>query len=114
MYTGKGFGKVILFGEHFVVYGLPGIASGISASTSAFVEEGEKGFELIDNRPAAAGYKEKKKEEMKRQIDALLRHFNIEPEKTPLKITLGGNLFCDSGIGASAALATSRGSQTSF
>jgi mevalonate kinase len=26
---GKGYGKLILFGEHFVVYGLPGIASGI-------------------------------------------------------------------------------------
>jgi mevalonate kinase len=30
MAANKGYGKVILFGEHFVVYGLPGIASGIS------------------------------------------------------------------------------------
>ena len=28
-YLGRGYSKVILFGEHFVVYGLPGIASGI-------------------------------------------------------------------------------------
>ena len=26
---GKGYGKMILFGEHFVVYGLPGVAAGI-------------------------------------------------------------------------------------
>ncbi len=103
----KGFGKTILFGEHFVVYGLPGIASGISDYTSAIIEDGEKGFEFIDNRPETPGYKATKKDEIQRQLDALLKHFNIDTSKTPIKITLSGDLRCASGVGASAALATS-------
>jgi mevalonate kinase len=41
MAEGKGFGKTILFGEHFVVYGLPGIAAGLGLSVKASVEKGE-------------------------------------------------------------------------
>ena len=107
MFEGHGFGKVILFGEHFVVYYIPGIASGISDRTTAVVEDGESGFQLIDNRPQTEGYGEKKKEEMQRQFDAIFDYFRINTEKTPVKITLKGNLFCSSGIGASAALAAS-------
>lgn len=103
----KGYGKVILFGEHFVVYGLPGIASGISDYTSAVVEDSNRGFEFVDNRPETPGYKVKKKEEINRQLDALLKHFKVDPIKSPVSITLAGNLVCASGIGASAALATS-------
>ncbi len=33
MGKGSGFGKVILFGEHFVVHGVPGIVSAIDAQT---------------------------------------------------------------------------------
>ncbi|MDD3160075.1 MAG: mevalonate kinase [Candidatus ainarchaeum sp.] len=36
--NGKGYGKVILFGEHFVVYGIPGIASGIDKFVDVTVE----------------------------------------------------------------------------
>jgi len=107
MTEGYGYGKVILFGEHFVVYYLPGIASGISDYTSAKLEDGNQGFQLIDNRPQTPGYGEKKKEEMQRQFDAIFNYFKINPEETPIKITLEGNLLCSSGVGASAALATS-------
>ncbi len=103
---GIGFGKTILFGEHFVVYGLPGIASAISDLTTAEVEEGEK-FELVDNRPAVEGYKVKKQEEISRELDSIFEFMKIDREKPPLKITLAGNLECASGIGASAALASS-------
>ena len=45
MATGKGYGKVILFGEHYVVYGNASIASGISAATTAELVPGtEPGF----------------------------------------------------------------------
>jgi len=109
MTEGRGFGKVILFGDHFVVYYVPGIASGISDYTTAIIENGERGsgFQLVDKRPQVPGYSEKKKHEMQREFDAIFKEFDISTEKTPLKITLEGNLYCSSGIGASAALAAS-------
>jgi len=107
MGNGIGYGKTILFGEHFVVYGLPGIASAISDYTIAEVEAGEKGLTLIDNRPAVEGYKKTKQGEISREFELILKFMNIDVEETPLKITLSGNLECASGIGASAALASS-------
>ena len=106
MAEGKGFGKTILFGEHFVVYGLPAIASALGNATTAKVEKAEK-FEFLDERPEIPGYKEKKKEEIQRQLDALLKHFKLEREGNSVKITLAGDLECNSGVGASAALAAS-------
>ncbi len=106
---GKGFGKVILFGEHIVVYGYPAIASALGNYTTAIVEDGEpeSGITFIDNRPETPGYKEKKTGERDRALELMFNYLNIDPEKTPLKITLEGNLLCVSGNGASAALATS-------
>jgi len=106
MAEGKGFGKTILFGEHFVVYGLPGIAAALSDYTEAFVEPAEKEFAFVDNRLETPGYKETKKGEISRQIEAIKKHFRLDEQK-PLKITLSGNLVCATGIGASAALAAS-------
>ena len=106
MAEGYGFGKVILFGEHFVVYGLPGIASAVGDKTIAKIEKSVK-FELVDNRPATDGYKIEKKGEMERSMKLILDFMKIDPKKNPIKITLSGNLFCTSGIGASAAMATS-------
>ncbi len=105
--TGTGFGKVILFGEHFVIYGLPAVASAIANKTVARVEKGKDGIELIDKRPQVGGYKETKKDEINAELEAIIKYFKINPQKTPLKITLSGNLECASGIGASAALASS-------
>lgn len=107
--TGKGigYGKTILFGEHFVVYGLPGIASAISDYTIAEVEDGKEGLTLIDNRPAVEGYKVVKQGEISRGLELILNFMKIDVNKTPLRITLSGNLECASGIGASAALASS-------
>jgi mevalonate kinase len=99
----KGYGKTILFGEHFVVYGHPGIAGAISNYTTAKIEDA-KTFELIDNRPATQGYKTKKQGEMNRALKLIFNYLNLEQKE--IKITLNGNLFCSSGIGASAAMAT--------
>ncbi len=103
---GIGFGKTILFGEHFVVYGLAGIAGALGNRTIAEIEKSEK-FEFIDNRPETPGYKEKKKDEIQRQLDSLLEQLGLEKEGNSVKITLAGTLVCSSGMGASAALAVS-------
>jgi len=95
-------GKLILFGEHFVVYGLPAIATAIEARTTAIVEKADK-YSLEDNRPETPGYKVEK---YGQQIDSVKRIFKamrIDPNKTPVKINLGGDLVAASGVGASAA-----------
>ncbi len=104
--NGSGFGKIILFGEHFVVYGLPSIASAIGDRTVAKIEPSDR-YELVDSRPATEGYKEKKKGEMERSMKLLMEFMKIDVVENPVRITLSGDLFCTSGIGASAAMATS-------
>lgn len=104
MGEGFGFGKTILFGEHFVVYGFEGIPCALAQVTTAQVKkiDGEKGYELIDNRPATPGYKEEKKGEYSALIEKLIEYLKIQ---TKIQITLGGDLYAASGMGASAACA---------
>ncbi len=103
MGEGKGFGKTILFGEHFVVYGLPAIASALGNTTTAKVERnGKEGYELVDDRPETPGYKEKKKGEYEKLIGNVINFMGVEEG---IRITLGGNLVAASGVGASAACA---------
>jgi len=104
MGTGSGKGKTILFGEHFVVYGLPALAAGIAAETTAKLTRVRSfGHTLVDNRPAMPGYKETKADEQKASLENILKHLNIDTTKMGFQIDLGGDLVCASGIGASAA-----------
>jgi mevalonate kinase len=101
---GYGYGKTILFGEHFVVYGLPALASALGAKTTAIIDRiARKGYELIDNRPEVPGYKKEKYEEQQISIRNVLKFMGVDTEKQGLRITLGGDLICASGVGASAA-----------
>ena len=101
---GIGFGKAILFNEHFVVYGVPSIVSAIGKYTVAKIEPYEKsGTKLEDNRKATPNYKEDKIEQQKDSLNKILKKMNIDVSKKGIKITLDGNLYCASGIGASAA-----------
>ena len=101
---GIGFGKAILFNEHFVVYDIPSIVSAIGNYTVAKVEPWEKPeLKLEDNRKATPKYKEDKFEQQKDSLQRMTKKMNIDPLKQGLKITLEGNLYCASGIGASAA-----------
>ena len=104
MGTGSGKGKTILFGEHFVVYGLPALAAGIAAETTAKLTRVRSfGHTLVDNRPAMPSYKETKYDEQKASLENILKHLNIDTTKMGFQIDLGGDLVCASGIGASAA-----------
>ena len=101
---GIGFGKAILFNEHFVVYGTPSIVSAIGNYTVAKIEPyGKPGFKLEDNRKATPRYKEDKIDQQKTSINNILKKMNLDLSKKGVEITLEGNLYCASGIGASAA-----------
>jgi mevalonate kinase len=101
---GIGFGKAILFNEHFVVYGVPAIVSAIGKYTLAKIIEMDKtGWKLNDNRKATPKYKEDKIGQQKDSINIILNKMNIDLSKKGIEITLDGNLYCASGIGASAA-----------
>lgn len=107
---GYGYGKVIIFGEHFVVHGLPSIVCAIGMKTTATVSVIKKmdfsGFEVEDLRPETPGYKKEKEAQMYKSISLMCDYCGINLAKTPLKITFGGDLVAASGIGASAAACT--------
>ena len=102
MGKGSGFGKVILFGEHFVVHGVPGIVSAIDSSTDAEVKKAAKGINVRDERKTAKGYSEEKRLQQLESIERMLKAMGIDP-KIALDIWVGGTLPGFSGLGASAA-----------
>jgi mevalonate kinase len=103
MGKGSGFGKVILFGEHFVVHGVPGIVSAIDATNDAEVKRTAKGITVRDVRKADKGYAEEKKAQQLESIDRILRTMGIESGTVAFDVLLGGTLPGFSGLGASAA-----------
>jgi mevalonate kinase len=102
MGKGSGYGKVILFGEHFVVHGVPGIVSAIDSSTDATVKKAQSGLNVKDERKTAKGYSEEKRLQQIESIERMLKAMELDP-KTPLDIWIGGTLPGFSGLGASAA-----------
>ena len=102
MGKGSGFGKVILFGEHFVVHGVPGIVSAIDSTTDAEVTKTGKSLVIRDERKAAKGYAEEKRLQQIESIERMLKTMGLDP-KLPLNIWVGGSLPSFSGLGASAA-----------
>lgn len=102
MGKGSGYGKVILFGEHFVVHGVPGIVSAIDSSTDAIVTKAQNGLTIKDDRKTAKGYSEEKRLQQIESIERMLKAMGLDP-KTPLDIWIGGSLPGFSGLGASAA-----------
>ncbi len=101
---GIGFGKAILFNEHFVVYGIPSIVSAIGNYTVAKVEPYDKsGFNLDDKRLSTPKYKEEKLSQQTESFELMFKKMGLDLSKNGVKITLEGNLVAASGIGASAA-----------
>ncbi|MDR1993110.1 MAG: mevalonate kinase [Nitrososphaerota archaeon] len=101
MGKGSGYGKVILFGEHFVVHGVPGVVSAIDSSTDAEVKKSTN-TNIRDERKTSKGYGEEKRLQQIESIERMLVAMHIEP-KLSLDIWIGGSLPGFSGLGASAA-----------
>eukprot|EP00758_Cryptobia_borreli_P001034 Tbor_TRINITY_DN1881_c0_g1::TRINITY_DN1881_c0_g1_i1::g.23040::m.23040/K00869/E2.7.1.36, MVK, mvaK1; mevalonate kinase len=105
--TGKhiGFGKIILFGEHFVVYGATAIVAGIMEYTECTLEltKGTPGWVVEDSRPAVPGYINMKASEQRKAHQLVFDHLKIDLTRDGLRVKLGGPLVPSSGIGASAS-----------
>ncbi|MBG6212179.1 hydroxymethylglutaryl-CoA reductase [Cryobacterium sp. CAN_C3] len=98
-----GFGKIILFGEHSVVYGYHAIAAPIGLSISAQVTRAASGVELIipgSDSPESAD------SALPVRIVALITE-RLGITDTGMRVEVFPNLPRASGLGASAALAVS-------
>ncbi len=102
MGRGIGYGKTILFGEMFAIFGIPVIASALSMTAEAeVVPTGSGGWEIKDERREAKGYKEEKRAMQIESLENIFRHLRFRPEN--LRIRLTGDLPAMSGIGATGA-----------
>ena len=104
MGKGTAFGKTIFIGDQFVLREVPAIVAALPFVTEAVVvrTDGE-GWTLEDNRMEVPGYKQKKSGQQVNSINHILEVMEIDVQKTPIKITYGGDLLAGSGVGASAA-----------
>jgi mevalonate kinase len=99
---GIGYGKTILFGEMFAVFGTPVIASALSMTADAeVVRTTTGGWEIRDQRRETKGYKAEKKGMQMESLERIFTHLRLRPEH--LRIVLGGDLPAMSGIGATGA-----------
>ena len=104
MGRGTGFGKTILIGDQFVLYGVPAIVASLPYETVAEVQriDGDRWI-LEDNRQEVPGYKREKREQQVKSINRILEVMKIDIKNNPIKISYRGNLLAGSGVGASAA-----------
>ena len=104
-----GFGKVIIFGEHLVVQGLPALVASLDLCTHAEIREDTleasgEALTIIDNRPKAPGFTPSKKVEYNQMLENILNHVGIQQRN--FSVILSGSLpVTCGGIGASAATA---------
>ena len=102
MGRGLGYGKTILFGEMFAVFGIPVIASALSMTAEADVAQtASGGWDIRDERREAKGYKEQKQGMQIESLGRIFTHLDFRPDH--LRIRLGGDLPAMSGIGATGA-----------
>jgi mevalonate kinase len=94
---GRGNGKIVLLGEHAVVYGIPAIAAGISLGATARAEPAEAFSIGIGERRARIG----DGSELGRAFEQLTAALAARPQRVEVEV----DLPLGSGLGGSAAIA---------
>ncbi|MFH0829953.1 MAG: mevalonate kinase [Candidatus Aenigmatarchaeota archaeon] len=98
---GSGYGKVILFNDHFVVHGVPGIVAALDRTTDATVMARHDGEIVVyDNRKGTKGYTDAKKAQ---QTESIKRMLGLMGVTGGVDVYLSGDLPVMSGLGCSAA-----------
>ncbi len=91
-----GFGKIILFNEHFVVYNVSAIAAALPQKVTSTIIKSDK-FELYP--------KILEKEDTLKAINKILELLNLKKEKLKFTLAFESQIKPGSGIGSSAAFA---------
>ncbi len=99
-------GKVILFGEHAVVYGQPAVAASLSLTLRVRIQEAESGVcvDIPGWLPAPLMLSEHPSEALAIALNALLNAFGLN-SSMPLLVEVEGDLPLGAGLGSSASLA---------
>lgn len=110
---GYGYGKTILFGEHFVVHSIPAIASALDLKTEANITSiDKKGIFFIDKSRKTFGrrdisYFDDPDDILSKLLMILLKELNLEPNEMHIQISLKSTVPEFGGVGLSAALSVS-------
>ena len=97
--SGQGQGKLILFGEHAVVYGEPAVACSLPLGAEATIEASERpDWVIADEKEAMIG-----DAAVQKAGRLLLKEFNLEPEGLAIRVRL--SVPIGAGLGSSAAMA---------
>lgn len=106
--------KVILFGEHFVVYGTPALLAAINRRTTAKARKRDDGKIVIKSDIGASaeyartGFRLLKGDKKAKEIldpiyDAIIRAHGKQPESNGLQVELKSDIPYGIGLGSSAA-----------
>jgi mevalonate kinase len=105
MGKGSGFGKTILIGDSFLLYGVPAVLSSLPYKTEVeVVRVPGTGWEMTDERTEVPGYKQSKEAQRDDSVNIILEEAGIDVGSQRLLIKVGGDLLAGSGVGASAAI----------
>ena len=92
--VGRAAGKVILLGEHAVVYGVPAIAASIERGVTARATQTREATVFVDGQEVPQGH------ELRRSLRAVLARLDAPEMKVELELELPAGC----GLGASAAM----------
>ncbi len=102
MICSKAPGKIILFGEHFVVKGLPGIGMAVDSYARACVEESDSN--KIFSRELGSVYDEARGIGSGSGFEAVLRIVYSMGCSKKVRVYIDSSIFIGSGMGSSAAV----------
>ena len=101
MSTGKGYAKIILFGDHFAVYGVPVIATAIDKYVKIKVEKADENDIIFDDKifHEKVSKKSNPSHISNKLFDAMFSNLNLNH----IKFTVSGTAIPKAGMGYSAA-----------